>query len=88
MRDCSGEMDGKRKRGGTLMIEEERTLDCANCGATVTVEFGDYVGGPLAYDYYAKCKNCGKEYTNHAEISKLVTARQKRVKVARMGGNT
>jgi DNA-directed RNA polymerase subunit RPC12/RpoP len=71
--------------GRTFMIQEERTFDCANCGATVTVELGNYVGGPLAYDYYGKCKNCGKEYTNDAEIGKLVTARRKRLKIAGLG---
>jgi DNA-directed RNA polymerase subunit M/transcription elongation factor TFIIS len=69
----------------SLMIEEERTLDCTNCGTTVTVEFGDYVGGPLAYDSFAKCKNCGKEYTDHAEISRLVTSRRKQVKIRGLG---
>ena len=70
------------------MIKEERTLDCTNCGAKVTVEFGDYVGGPLAYDDYAKCENCGKEYANQAEIGKLVTARRKRVKITAWADNT
>jgi DNA replicative helicase MCM subunit Mcm2 (Cdc46/Mcm family) len=66
------------------MIEEERTFDCANCGGTVTVEFGNYVGGPLAYDNYGKCKNCGKEYTDHAEVGKRVMAKRKRLKIAGM----
>jgi transcription elongation factor Elf1 len=58
------------------MGKQERTFDCANCGATVIVEFGTYVGGPLAYDDYAKCKNCDQEYTDQAEIDKLVATKR------------
>jgi transcription elongation factor Elf1 len=58
------------------MDKQERTFDCTNCGASVIVEFGTYVGGPLAYDDYAKCKNCGREYTDQAEIDNLVAAKR------------
>ena len=58
------------------MAKQERTFDCANCGVTVIVEFGTYVGGPLAYDDYAKCENCGKEYADQAEIDSLVATKR------------
>jgi transcription elongation factor Elf1 len=58
------------------MDKQERTFDCTNCGASVIVEFGTYLGGPLAYDDYAKCKNCGREYTDQAEIDNLVAAKR------------
>jgi hypothetical protein len=54
----------------------ERTFACKNCGLVVIVEFGAYTGGPLAYDDYAKCKNCGLEYTNQSELSELLRARR------------
>jgi transcription elongation factor Elf1 len=61
------------------VIEQERMFECASCGHIVVVEFGKDVGGPkaLAYDDYAKCKHCGEEYTNQAQIDDLVTANHK-----------
>jgi DNA-directed RNA polymerase subunit M/transcription elongation factor TFIIS len=58
------------------MVKGDRTFDCKNCGASIIVEFGTYTGGPLAYDDYAKCRNCGKEYKDSAEIDQLVTAKR------------
>jgi hypothetical protein len=58
------------------MVKRDRTFDCGNCGATVIVDFGTYTGGPLAYEDYAKCRNCGKEYNDSAEIEQLVTAKR------------
>ena len=62
--------------GVIQMAQQKRTFDCANCGATVVVEIGAYLGGPFAYDDYAKCKNCGREYSNQAEIGKLVAVKR------------
>lgn len=59
-----------------MMFGRERTFDCTYCGTSVIVEFGAYVGGPLAYDDYAKCTNCGKEYARQGEIDKLVAAKR------------
>ena len=54
----------------------QQTFDCKNCGETVTVEFGTYTGGPLAYEYYAKCNHCRQEYNDPAEIGRLVRAKR------------
>ena len=35
---------------------------------------------PLRNDDYAKCKNCAREYTDQAEINKLVAAKRALVK--------
>jgi len=56
--------------------KQELTFDCVNCETTVVVEFGTYRGGPFAYDDYAKCNNCGREYTNQIEIDNLVRAKR------------
>jgi hypothetical protein len=58
------------------MARPEQTFDCKNCGATVIVEFGTYTGGPLAYDYYAKCGNCRQEYDDPPEIERLMSAKR------------
>jgi predicted RNA-binding Zn-ribbon protein involved in translation (DUF1610 family) len=57
-----------------------RQFDCTQCGGTVAVELGVYFGGPLAYDHFAKCPTCGKEYSDQTEISRLVSARRARDK--------
>ena len=59
------------------MSKQGRTFDCTNHEATVVVEFGTYIGGsPLAYDDYAKCENCGQEYTDQAEMDNLVATKR------------
>jgi hypothetical protein len=58
------------------MARVDEPFDCKNCGATVIVEFGAYTGGPLAYDYYAKCSTCCEEYNDSAEIERLVSAKR------------
>ena len=63
------------------MNSQERQLECTSCGATVLVEFGTYSGGPLAYDDFAKCPACGKEYSDQAEIARLVAVRRARDKL-------
>jgi len=63
----------------------ERQFDCTNYGTTVLVEFGVYPGGPLAYDHFAKCLTCGKEYSDQAEIARLVAARSARDKSLQTG---
>ena len=62
------------------MESRERQFECANCGTVVLVEFGAYLGGPLAYDDFAKCPACGKEYSDQAEIARLVAVRRARDK--------
>jgi predicted RNA-binding Zn-ribbon protein involved in translation (DUF1610 family) len=67
------------------MKSRERQFGCTNCGTTVLVEFGAYSGGPLAYDDFAKCPSCGKEYSDQAEIARLVAARRARDKSLQTG---
>ena len=74
-----------RHNGDPTLLSGRQITFPFQARCVVTVEFGDYVGGPLAYDDYTKCKNCGKEYTNQAEIGQLVTAKRKRMKIAGMG---
>jgi len=58
------------------MARLDQTFDCKNCGALVVVEFGTYTGGPLAYEYYARCNDCRTEYNDRAEIERLVSAKR------------